>query len=89
MILAEETEDEAQGGGAGKGIFFKAIGKLINLVSIDGKNFKLDKSFAFPNPVAAGEPHRAAQARSSIPPPLQWRWPPSPRAVPDPVQDPK
>jgi hypothetical protein len=47
VILAEETEDEAAGGGAGKGLFFKAIGKLINLVSIDGKNFKLDKSFAF------------------------------------------
>ena len=47
VILAEETEDEAEGGGAGKGLFFKAIGKLINLVSIDGKNFKLDKSFAF------------------------------------------
>lgn len=47
VILAEETENEAEGGGAGKGIFFKAIGKLINLVSIDGKNFKLDKSFAF------------------------------------------
>lgn len=47
VILAEETEDEAEGGGAGKGLFFKAIGKLINVVSIDGKNFKLDKSFAF------------------------------------------
>jgi len=47
VILAEETEDETEGGGAGKGLFFKAIGKLINLVSIDGKNFKLDKSFAF------------------------------------------
>ena len=47
VILAEETENEAEGGGAGKGIFFKAIGKMINLVSIDGKNFKLDKSFAF------------------------------------------
>ena len=47
VILAEETENEAEGGGAGKGLFFKAIGKLINLVSIDGKNFKLDKSFAF------------------------------------------
>ena len=47
VILAEETEDESQGGGAGKGLFFKAIGKLVNLVSIDGKNFKLDKSFAF------------------------------------------
>ena len=47
VILAEEGEDESEGGGTGKGIFFKAIGKLINLVSIDGKNFKLDKSFAF------------------------------------------
>ena len=47
VILAEETENEAEGGGAGKGIFFKAIGKLINLVSIDGKNFNLNKSFAF------------------------------------------
>lgn len=47
VILAEETENEAEGGGAGKGLFFKAISKLINMVSIDGKNFKLDKSFAF------------------------------------------
>lgn len=47
VILAEETEDESEGGGAGKGIFYKAIGKMINLVSIDGKNFNLDKSFAF------------------------------------------
>jgi hypothetical protein len=46
-ILAEETDDEAKGGGTGKGIFFKAISKLIPTVSIDGKNFKPDKTFAF------------------------------------------
>jgi hypothetical protein len=47
VILAEETDDEAKGGGTGKGIFFKAISKLIPTVSIDGKNFKPDKTFAF------------------------------------------
>jgi hypothetical protein len=46
-ILAEETDDEAKGGGTGKGIFFKAISELIPTVRIDGKNFKPDKSFAF------------------------------------------
>ena len=46
-ILAEETDDEAKGGGTGKGIFFKAIAELIPTVRIDGKNFKPDKSFAF------------------------------------------
>jgi hypothetical protein len=47
VILAEETENEANGGGTGKGIFVKAIGYLCNLVRVDGKNFKVDKSFAF------------------------------------------
>jgi len=47
VILAEESEKEKEGGGTGKGIFFKAISKLINTVFVDGKNFKLDKSFAF------------------------------------------
>lgn len=46
-ILAEETDDEAKGGGTGKGIFFQAIGKLIPVVRIDGKNFRPDKTFAF------------------------------------------
>ena len=46
-ILAEETDDEAKGGGTGKGIFFQAISKLIPTVRIDGKNFKPDKTFAF------------------------------------------
>lgn len=46
-ILAEETEHEAKGGGTGKGIFIKALTYLLNTVRVDGKNFKLDKSFAF------------------------------------------
>jgi hypothetical protein len=46
-IMAEETDDEKKGGGTGKGIFIKAIGKLIPVVTIDGKNFKIDKNFAF------------------------------------------
>ena len=47
VILAEETDDESKGGGTGKGLFFQAIGKLIPVVRIDGKNFKPDKTFAF------------------------------------------
>lgn len=46
IVLAEETEDESKGGGTGKGIFFKAFGKLIPQLVMDGKNFKLDKNFA-------------------------------------------
>jgi len=46
-ILAEETDDESKGGGTGKGLFFQAIGKLIPVVRIDGKNFRPDKTFAF------------------------------------------
>ena len=47
VILAEETDNEAKGGGTGKGIFVKALGYLLNIVRVDGKNFKFDKSFAF------------------------------------------
>ncbi len=47
IILAEESEREEDGGGTGKGIFVKAISELINTVSMDGKIFKTDKSFAF------------------------------------------
>jgi phage/plasmid-associated DNA primase len=47
VILAEETEKDKEGGGTGKGIFFKAIAKMLDVVFVDGKNFKLDKSFAF------------------------------------------
>lgn len=47
IILAEEIENEAMGGGTGKGIFVKALGHILNLVRVDGKNFKVDKNFAF------------------------------------------
>lgn len=47
IILAEETENESTGGGTGKGIFVKALGFLTNIVRVDGKNFKVDKNFAF------------------------------------------
>lgn len=47
IILGEETDDEAKGGGTGKGIFIKALEKILSTVTIDGKNFKADKSFAY------------------------------------------
>lgn len=47
VILAEETEDEKKGGGTGKGILVKALSYMSNIERVDGKNFKLDKSFAF------------------------------------------
>jgi hypothetical protein len=47
VILAEENDNETKGGGTGKGIFLTAISKLINTERVDGKNFKLDKNFAF------------------------------------------
>jgi hypothetical protein len=47
VILAEETETEAEGGGTGKGILVKAISYMMNTERVDGKNFKLDKNFAF------------------------------------------
>lgn len=46
-IFAEETEDEKKGGGTGKGILVKALSYMANVERVDGKNFKLDKSFAF------------------------------------------
>jgi hypothetical protein len=47
VILAEETDDDSKGGGTGKGIVIKAIEKILNTETIDGKNFKPDKSFAY------------------------------------------
>lgn len=47
VILAEETENESTGGGTGKGIFVKALGYINNTIRVDGKNFKVDKNFAF------------------------------------------
>lgn len=45
VICSEETEDEKKGGGTGKGIFVKALFKMVNGVTIDGKTFKNDKGF--------------------------------------------
>jgi hypothetical protein len=47
VILGEETENEKKGGGTGKGILVTALSYMANLERVDGKNFKLDKSFAF------------------------------------------
>lgn len=47
VILAEENDNENEGGGTGKGIFITALSKFINSERVDGKNFKLDKNFAF------------------------------------------
>jgi hypothetical protein len=46
VILSEETEDEQKGGGTGKGIFYKAISKILNVCFIDGKAVDLNKAFA-------------------------------------------
>ncbi|MEO7535850.1 MAG: bifunctional DNA primase/polymerase [Ferruginibacter sp.] len=47
VILAEETENEADGGGTGKGLFMKAIKHLIPTEIFDGKQFSPGKNFAF------------------------------------------
>jgi hypothetical protein len=47
VILGEETDKEEDGGGTGKGIFVKALSYIIKTVRVDGKNFALDKNFAF------------------------------------------
>lgn len=47
VILAEETDNEEKGGGTGKGIFVKALSHIVKVVRVDGKNFKIDKNFAF------------------------------------------
>lgn len=46
VILAEETDNDKDGGGTGKGIFVKALSYLLRTVKLDGKNFKIDKTFA-------------------------------------------
>ena len=47
VILNDELISENPNGGSGKGIFCHAIGKMKKLVSIDGKQFGFDKSFAY------------------------------------------
>lgn len=47
VILAEENDNENEGGGTGKSIFVTALSKFVKAERIDGKTFKLDKNFAF------------------------------------------
>lgn len=47
VILAEENDNENEGGGTGKSIFVTALSKFLKTDRIDGKTFKLDKNFAF------------------------------------------
>ncbi|CAB4140603.1 DNA primase/polymerase, bifunctional, N-terminal [uncultured Caudovirales phage] len=46
VILAEETDNDKDGGGTGKGIFVKALSCLLRTVKLDGKNFDIGKNFA-------------------------------------------
>jgi hypothetical protein len=46
VILAEETENDSEGGGTGKGLFIKALSQLARTVKLDGKSFKIDANFA-------------------------------------------
>jgi hypothetical protein len=47
VILAEETENDANGGGTGKGLFVRGVSELIPTETFDGKQFDTGKSFAF------------------------------------------
>lgn len=46
-IFGESSSSAKVGGGTGKGLLAKAIGKLVKTITIDGKGFKADKPFAF------------------------------------------
>lgn len=46
VILAEETENDTDGGGTGKGLFIKGLSQLARTVKLDGKTFKIDANFA-------------------------------------------
>lgn len=47
IVIAEETENEDEGGGTGKGLFMIAIGKLRIKVTMEGQTDHGDKSFRF------------------------------------------
>lgn len=47
IILNDEVISDNPEGGTGKGIFFKAVGKYIKMLKIDGKTFSFDKSFLY------------------------------------------
>lgn len=47
IILIDEKLSEGAFGRSGKSLVVKAVGKLRKLLSVDGRNFKFDKNFAF------------------------------------------
>lgn len=47
IIFTDEIIDENANGGTGKGLLMKGISYLRNTVTINGKNFSFDKTFAF------------------------------------------
>ncbi len=47
LVCKEDTDDNEQGGGTGKGVFFKMIDKVRNLVTLDGKTFDPLDQFAY------------------------------------------
>lgn len=44
IILNDEVISDNPEGGTGKGMFFKAVGKFVKMLKIDGKTFSFDKS---------------------------------------------
>lgn len=47
VIINDEVITDSPEGGTGKGIFVSAIGKMKNLVVLDGKSFSFEKSFPY------------------------------------------
>lgn len=46
VIIGEDVADQGQGGGTGKSLLFKCIGKLRNLTTLSGKKWDPNKTFA-------------------------------------------
>lgn len=47
ILIAEDTADDGDGGGTGKGLFMKCVSQIRNTCIIDGKNWQPDRSFAW------------------------------------------
>lgn len=47
VVLNDEAVSDYPDGGNGKGLFFQAIGQMVEVMTIDGKNFSFDKTFVF------------------------------------------
>ena len=47
VVINDEVISNNPQGGTGKGIFVNAIGKMKNLVTLDGKSFSFEKSFPY------------------------------------------